>query len=165
MRKTLLLLVLLSLALWGCKFNPDVQDKGSDLLQGEWEEVPVAYRDELLQYTEHEFRFTCDSFYLILNTKAKANIYPDSCFKGGMWAEYAKGTYRQSKDTIYLSGTFTKANWKQKISGCYRIGQYLDALVIEKVQGDTLSLKSLSRHLPVQLRLTNRGICTPKELN
>jgi hypothetical protein len=165
MRKALLVILLLGMALGSCKFNPDVQDTGSAFIQGEWEEIPVSYQDELLQYTRHQFRFTCDSFYLTLQTKAKTNIYPDSCFKGGEWTEYAKGTYRQSSDTIYLTGTFTKANWKQKISGCYRIGQYLDALVVEKVQNNTLSLKSLSRHLPVQLRQTNSGKCDPKDLN
>jgi len=165
MRKALLAIFVLGMALGSCKFNPDVQDTGSAFIQGEWEEIPVSYQDELLQNTQHKFRFTCDSFYLTLHTKAKTNIYPDSCFKGGQWTEYAKGTYRQSKDTIYLTGTFTKANWKQKISGCYRVGQYLDALVVEKVQNDTLSLKSLSRSLPVKLHLTKPSKCNPKDLN
>ena len=165
MRKALLPILVLCLALEACRFNPDVQDTGSAFIQGEWDEIPVSYQDELLQYTRHQFRFTCDSFYLTLHTKAKTNIYPDSCFKGGYWTEYAKGTYRQSRDTIYLNGTFTKANWKQKITGSYRIGQYLDALVVEKKQNDTLSLKSLSRHVPVQLHLTKRGNCNPKELD
>ncbi len=165
MRIRFLIFIWIAFALTACKFNPNLQDKGSDLVQGKWEEIPLAYQDELLQYTRHQFSFSCDSFYVQMNTSAKANTYPDSCFNGGNWEEYAKGTYRKSNDTLYLNGTFTKSNWKQKISGCYRIGQYLEALIIEKRVQDTLYFKSLTRHTPLKLKLLESVVCKPKPLN
>lgn len=165
MQKKLLFAALFILCLGACKFNPNYQGKGSAMVQGEWAEEPPAYRDSLLQYTSHNFLFSCDSFFVTLNTQAKTNTYPDSCFKGGNWSEYARGTYSQSRDTIYLDGTFTKSNWKQKISGCYRVGRYLESLIIEKSAGDTLYLRSLSQHIPVKLVLKKRIICQPKPLN
>lgn len=157
--------ILIAVSFVACKFNPNVQDRGSDVIQGKWLEIPVAYQDELLQYTQHQFLFSCDSFYVEMNTSAKAYTYPDSCFNDGNWKEYAKGTYRKSNDTLYLSGTFTKANWKQKISGCYRIGQYLEVLIIEKRDQDTLYFKSLTRHIPLRFRLLEPILCEPKPLN
>jgi hypothetical protein len=165
MQKLLFFAFLGMMFLAGCKFNPNVQDKGADMVQGEWAEQPVAFQNDLLQYTQHDFRFSCDSFYVTLRTRAKTNIYPDSCFNKGSWTEYAKGTYRQGNDTLYLSGTFTKANWKQKITGCYRTGQYLDALIIKKREADTLHLRSLTQHVPLKLVLTKPLVCQPKPLN
>ncbi|MFM6976450.1 MAG: fumarate hydratase [Sphingobacteriaceae bacterium] len=165
MRKSLLFIFFLPGLLGACKFNPNEQGKGVALVQGEWEEEPVTYRDSLLQYTRHDIKFSCDSFYVTLKTKTQTNTYPDSCFNQGEWTEYARGIYQQGHDTLYLSGTFTKANWKQKISGCYRIGQYLEALIIEKNVGDTLYIKSLSQHVPVKLVLKKRIVCQPKPLN
>lgn len=148
-----------------CKFKPNLQESGNPMIQGIWEEIPVAYQDSLLQYTRHSFRFSCDSFYLKLETKSKSNPYADSCYQNGLWTEYVKGTYRQGNDTLYLTGTFTKANWKQKISGCYRNGQYLNALVLGTKKGDTLSTKSIDRHIPINLLLKEAIPCQPKPLN
>ena len=165
MRKALTLLVIFGILWASCKFNPNVQGKGSAVVQGEWQEVPVAYRDDLLQYTQHQFKFSCDSFYLTLSTTAKTNIYPDSCFKSGKWQEYVKGTYVQSHDTLFLKGTFTKSNWRQKISGCYRIGQYENVLIVQKSEKDRLYLRSMSQHIPIQLSLSKRTVCNPKPLD
>ena len=152
------------LTLPSCTFNPNVQGKGSDFMQGVWEEEPLPYRDSLLQYTSHQFKFTCDSFYVVLQTKAKANYYADSCFKNGTWKEYAKGTYVVNNDTLYLFGTFTKANYKQKLHDCYRIGQYLPTFLIKNKSADKIELQSLQQHLPVTLRLKEKIICNPQPL-
>lgn len=147
-----------------CKINPNLQGKGVDLVQGIWEEAPVLYQSELLQYTRRDFKFTCDSFYVTLNTYSKVNLYEDSCYNNGYWKEYAKGTYVAQNDTLFLTGTFTKANFKQKISGCYRNGQYIEAFVIKNHTSDSLYLESLQQHLPVTLALKEKLICTPKAL-
>ena len=142
-----------------------MQGKGSDDLQGIWEEGAVAYQNERLQYSKHQFRFSCDSVYVTIKTFAKANTYPDSCFNNGNWTEYAKGIYEAKKDTLLITATFTKSNFKQKISGCYRIGQYQSAFVIKKSNGDTLYLEGLQDHLPLNLILKERTRCVQKPLN
>jgi hypothetical protein len=148
-----------------CKFNPNLQGKGADFLQGEWMEDSVRYRNELLQYTTHHFKFTCDSFYATLNTTAQTNFYPDSCFNEGQWTEYAKGLYAVRGDSVIISGTFTKSNFKQKISGCYRIGQYLETFVIKDRTPGLIRLESLSQHRPLQLSLKRRITCIQKPIN
>lgn len=159
-----LLLVLCSL-LFACRFNPNLQGKGENYLQGVWHEDSVVYQDELLQYTRHQFKFTCDSFYVTLKTSAKVNTYTDSCFNNGAWVEYAKGTYTVINDTLYIYGTFTKPDFKQKISGCYRIGQYLASFIIKRHTNKALYFQSLQQHLPVKLNLKQKISCVPKPLN
>ncbi|MEJ6981072.1 fumarate hydratase [Pedobacter sp. P351] len=147
-----------------CKFNPNYQGRGIDFIQGAWEEVPVPYKDSLLQYTLHKFRFTCDSVYVTLETHAKANYYPDSCFNDGVWKEYAKGNYIVRNDTLYIISTFTKSNYKQKLSGCYRIGQYLPTFLIKKRAVDRLELQGLQQHIPLTMKLIEKVECNPKPL-
>jgi hypothetical protein len=165
MRVLALGLILCFAALSSCKFNPNMQGKGRDDLQGSWEEGAVAYQNERLQYSKHQFRFSCDSVYVTIKTFAKANTYPDSCFNNGSWTEYAKGIYETKKDTLLITATFTKSNFKQKISGCYRIGQYQPAFVIKKSNSDTLYLEGLQDHLPLNLILKERTLCVQKQLN
>ena len=160
----LVLLNVLVMSFYSCTFNPNVQGRGSDFMQGVWDEEPLAYRDSLLQYTSHHFRFSCDSFYVTLKTEAKTNYYPDSCFNGGKWAEYAKGVYLVSNDTLYLAGTFTKDNYKQKLHGCYRIGQYLPVFLIKSTSPEKIELQSLQQHLPVTLKLKEKINCNPQPL-
>jgi hypothetical protein len=148
-----------------CRFNPNIQGKGADFLQGVWAEDSVIYRRDLLQYTTHEYKFTCDSFYVTFNTFAKTNIYPDSCFNNGRWVEYAKGVYSVSNDSLMFVGTFTKPNFKQKISGCYRIGQYLETYIIRDRSPESIQLSSLTQHRPLQLMLKEKTTCIPKPLN
>jgi hypothetical protein len=164
MAKSFFLLLFFSFMLGACKFNPNYQGRGEEYLQGVWEEIPVAYQDELIQYTRHQFTFTCDSVYVTLQTKAKANYYPDSCFNGGLWTEYAKGNYVVSGDTLYIISTFTKSNFKQKLSGCYRIGQYLPKFVIKKRSSNTIELEALQQHIPVTLQLKKEIECVPQPL-
>ncbi len=159
-----ILFLFIAILLASCKFNPNFQGRGSDALQGVWEEDSVLYRDALSQYTRHKIRFSCDSFYMTLQTTSKAVISPDSCYNNGTWLEYLKGTYAVKGDTIQFFGTFTKSNFKQKISGCYRIGTYKPVYVIEKHSGSELKLKSLSTHFPVLLKLKEKITCIPKPL-
>ncbi|MFA6945065.1 MAG: fumarate hydratase [Pedobacter sp.] len=156
-------LILLTSA--SCKFNPNLQGKGTESLQGIWQEDSVDYQNERLQYSRHQLRFTCDSVYITIKTFAKVNTYPDSCFNKGSWIEYAKGTYLTKGDTLMFTATFTKSNFKQKISGCYRIGQYLPAYIIKKNSGDSLYLESLKQHLQIKLSLKEKIVCVQKPLN
>lgn len=148
-----------------CKFNPNLQGQGTDYLQGVWNEEEAAYQDKLLQYTKHHIKFTCDSVYITFQTHSKTNIYPDSCFNNGIWNEYAKGTYIVVKDTLYITSTFTKPNFKQKLSGCYRIGQYLDKFVIKGHTQNSLLIENIQHHLPINLSLEKKIVCQPKPLN
>ena len=107
MRRILFFLAFLLLFFTSCRFNPNLQGRGTEYLQGVWDEDSISYRNELIQYTTHQYKFTCDSFYVTLNTFAKANIYPDSCFNNGKWTEYAKGIYTLRNDSLFISGTFT----------------------------------------------------------
>ena len=144
--------------------NPNMQGYGSTFLQGEWQEDSVLYQDKLLEYTKHRFTFTCDSFYAHLDTYAKVNRHADSCYNGGHIQEYAKGRYVVSNDTLYLIGTFTKSNFKQKISGCYRIGQYIPSFLIKSQADEFIQLQNLQNNTSVRLELKKRLICTPKPL-
>ncbi len=159
-----LLFALCSLLFPACKFNPNLQERGVGFMQGVWQEDQVLYQDKLLQYTQHKFTFTCDSFYVVMNTTAKVNTYADSCFNNGKWTEYAKGTYMTKKDTLFLNGTYTKANFKQKISGCYKIGRYVPVYIIKKNTPDSLYLENFQQHLPLILRLKQKITCIPKPL-
>lgn len=164
MYKICILFLFSGFLLAACKFNPNYQGRGSEFLQGVWEEVPVSYQDSLIQYTRHSFRFTCDSVYVTLETTAKANYYPDSCFNNGGWSEYAKGNYVIKNDTLYILSTFTNSNFKQKLSGCYRIGQYLPSFVIKKKAEERLELEGIQQHIPVTLQLKEKTTCVPKPL-
>ncbi|MXV14613.1 fumarate hydratase [Hufsiella ginkgonis] len=148
----------LFLGITACKFNPNVRGKGTAYLQGVWTEEKAAYQDQLLQYTRHTFTFTCDSFYAVLKTTARVNPYPDSCFSNGSWTEYAKGKYLVRNDTLYINATFTHASFKQKLSGCYRIGQYLQAFLIKKHSADTLRLLNM-QHVPITMDLKEKIVC------
>ncbi len=161
----LLICILSVIAFSSCKFNPNLQGKGTENLQGIWEEDSVDYQNERLQYSKHQFRISCDSVYITIKTFAKVNTYPDSCFNNGSWTEYAKGTYLTKNDTLIFNTTFTKSNFKQKISGCYRIGQYLPAYVIKRNTGDSLYLESTQQHQQIRMSLKEKSICVQKPLN
>ena len=156
------LLLAFSFLLFGCSFNPNMQGEGEPLLQGVWEQDSVQYQDKLLEFTQHKFTFTCDSFYATLVTRSKVNQYPDSCFNGGTWSEYAKGTYVFRNDTLYILGTFTHANFKQKLSGCYRIGQYKPVFLLKEHKADKMILQD--QHINLTLNLKQKITCDPKPL-
>jgi hypothetical protein len=163
-RFNLLALAFLLLAVASCSRMPNVQGKGEQLLQGVWNQDGVSNASQLLSYTKHRFKISCDSFYVDITTYSKVNYYEDSCFNNGVWKEYAKGTYHVNGDTLLLNGTFTKANYKQKLAGCFRTGRYLSSFKIKKATGSQLLLESLNDQREVTLNLKEKITCVPKEL-
>jgi len=150
--------------LTACSPRPNIQGKGEMFLQGVWNEDSVAFSSKLSNYTEHRLKFTCDSVYLDLVTHSKVNFYEDSCFNKGVWKEYAKGVYAVRGDTLFIGATFTHSNYKQKISGCYRIGRYDKNFLIVKKNSDSLTLESLSDQREIKLSLKEKVTCIQKAL-
>lgn len=147
-----------------CRRLPNVQGEGSASLQGIWNQDSVPGSDKLLSYTKHRYKFSCDSFYVDLVTYSKANYYADSCFNNGVWKEYAKGVYELRADTLFLLGTWTKANYKQKVSGCYHIGQYIRNFKIKTAEPGHLNLESIDEQRDINLVLKQQIKCVPQEL-
>ncbi|WP_443937038.1 fumarate hydratase [Pedobacter sp. MW01-1-1] len=152
------------LSLSACAPRANIQGEGDIRMQGLWNQDSVPYSKQLSNYTQYRFKFSCDSFYLDLETHSKVNYYEDSCYNKGIWKEYVKGVYAVKGDTLFLGGTYTKANYKQKISGCYHIGQYTQNFVLKKTAANRLLLKNLSDQREIDLTLKKKVICTPKEL-
>lgn len=164
-RRIYLLALVFSLsAFTACTRLPNVQGKGEALLQGIWNQDSIANSSTLLNYTQHHFKISCDSFYVDLTTYSKVNYFEDSCFNKGVWKEYAKGTYVVKGDTLLLTGTFTKANYRQKVSGCYRIGRYLSNFKIKSSGPNNLLLESLNDQRECKLVLKQKINCVPKAL-
>jgi len=164
MSRWMFYLLFISCVSASCRRLPDVQGKGEAFLQGIWNQDSILNADKLLNYTQHKFKFTCDSFYVDLTTHSKVNYYTDSCFNGGVWKEYAKGVYKVRGDSLFLSGTYTKANYKQKVSGCYQIGRYEKAFYIKSFQPEQLHLESIGNQRACNLVLKERIVCKPKAL-
>ncbi|MET4081244.1 hypothetical protein ABIB40_001189 [Pedobacter sp. UYP30] len=163
--------VFTALAIWlciglfaSCVRRPNIQGKGTVFMQGVWNEDSVAFSSRLKTFTQHGFKFTCDSFYVDLTTHSKVNFYEDSCFNNGLWKEYAKGVYAVKNDTLSLSGTFTHANYKQKLSGCYRIGRYERIFLIKKADSSVIILESTTDQREIRLNLKQKIICVQKSL-
>lgn len=156
--------IVIALLLGGCKRLPDVQGAGSAMLQGVWKQDSVVNSDKLLNFTKHDFKFSCDSFYVNLTTYSKVNYYSDSCFNNGVWPEYAKGVYEVRNDSLFLLGTYTKANYKQKLSGCYQIGQYIKSFKILMADSAIIELESTDNQRLIVLALKEKIVCIPREL-
>lgn len=164
MLRLVLCLLLIMCVVTACRRLPNVQGKGETFLQGVWSQDTLLNADKLLSYTQHKFKFTCDSFYVDLVTHAKVNYYSDSCFNDGVWKEYAKGVYEVKGDSLFLVGTYTKENYKQKISGCYKIGRYLKTFYIKSAEAEALDLEDISNQRTCRLVLKEHIVCEPKEL-
>lgn len=147
-----------------CERNSEYQGKGATFLQGSWEQDQVPYQDSLLQFQLHTFRFTCDSVYVTVKHHAKVRTIPEDCYNQGTWEEYAKGVYIIRNDSLLIEATYTHQDGRQKLSGCYHIGQYLDRFSIQKQTADSLYLMSRDSHIPVRLKKTNTTTCTPKKV-
>lgn len=159
-----LLLGMIVTAFLGCERRPNVQGNGEVFLQGIWDQDSIPNADKLMSYTSHRFKFTCDSFYVDLTTHAKVNYYEDPCFNNGVWKEYAKGVYEVRKDSLFLEGTYTKSNYKQKVSGCYTIGLYRKGFLVLPAMQKQLHLQSLSDQRELHLALKQAIVCVPKPL-
>ena len=154
----------LSASLFSCTRLPNIQGKGEAFLQGVWNQDSLGNQDQLQAYTQHHFKFTCDSFYVDFVTRAKVNYYEADCFNNGVWEEHAKGTYQVRNDTLILVGDFTKANYKQKVSGCYRNGRYLNNFKVTSWSAEQLELENLSNATEIKLNLKEKINCVQKPL-
>lgn len=146
-----------------CTRNSEYQHEGADFLQGVWVQDRVPLQDELIQYALHEFKFTCDSIYSTIHTYSEVKNIADSCFNGGQWTEYAKGVYVVRGDSLIVDGLYTRENWRQKISGCYRSGQYLPRFKIVHYSSDSLVLQNRFDQRPVILRKIADITCVPRK--
>ena len=151
------------LCMSGCRFHPDIQHPGADYLQGVWVQDSIPMQDALLHYSLHELKFTCDSIYTTMQVISKVRNIADSCYNGGQWTEYAKGIYVVRGDSLIVDGLYTKPDWRQKISGCYRIGQYLPRFKIVRYTADSLVLENRYDQRPILLRKTADITCVPKK--
>jgi hypothetical protein len=153
------------LALPSCILNPKVQGMGSKFLQGEWQQHDDAVNRKLQNYTLYQFKFTCDSFYVTMQSHSKDNYGADTCMKKGHWTEYAKGNYEQQSDTLHLTGFFCQPDFKLKQEGgCFRTGVYEDSFTVKPKADSVIEMMSTSDVLPLYLHLTKRTTCTPKPL-
>ncbi len=154
---------MLFLTTGGCRFNPDIQHRGADYLQGVWVQDSIPMQDALLQYELHALTFTCDSIYVTMRVTSKARNIADSCYHGGQWTEYAKGIYVVRGDSLLVDGQYTTAGWRPKMSGCYHIGQYLPRFKIVQYSADSLVLENRYDPRPLLLRKTAAITCVPKK--
>lgn len=158
-----MLLVMAFFSVSACEFHSEYQHEGAEYLQGVWVQDSVAFQDELIQYTLHELKFTCDSIYAVLHTHTSALNIADSCYNNGSWTEYAKGVYVVRGDSLLVDGLYTRADSKQKISGCYRSGQYLPRFKIVRYSTDSLELHSRYDQRAILLRKTQDITCVPRK--
>lgn len=152
------------LLFFSCSRLPDVQGKGETFLQGVWNQDSIVNQSQLQNYVKHHFKFTCDSFYVDFTTHSKVNYYEEECFNNGVWEEHAKGTYQVRNDTLILVGDFTKSNYKQKVSGCYRNGRYVSSFKVNSWNAEKLELENLSDQTEVKLNLKEKITCVQKAL-
>ncbi|TAH03952.1 MAG: hypothetical protein EAZ15_02020 [Sphingobacteriales bacterium] len=133
---------LLLLSFWGCRFNPNTQNKGAKYLQGQWLQVNNNSNNDLIEYKNHQYTFVRDSFYLILHNVSKANFANDTCYKKGKWTEFVKGVYSLSGDTIVLKGAYVSKSFRLKKSVCYTTGNFEETLLYQSNKDSVLVLKS-----------------------
>ena len=142
-----------------------MQGKGAAFLQGEWKQDSVEDQKSLVSYSLYDFRFSCDSFYVKIQSASKVNYGSDTCMSKGHWVEYAKGTYQQKADSVMIKGFFCNADYSlKKEGGCFRFGDYEDSFKIISKNDSTLNLLSFTNTLPIKLKLVKRMGCVPKAL-
>lgn len=149
-----------------CRFNPDMQSPGQTALQGEWLQDATALQKKLVNYSLYQLKFSCDSFYVSIQSFSKANGgNADSCVKNGRWEEFAKGSYNQKNDTLHLQGLFCNADFSYKIEGgCFRSGKYDEYFRVRKKSDSILQFYSTSSVIPFDTHLVKRTTCNPKPL-
>ena len=156
---------LLSALSFGCWFNPNVQGKGQLYLQGEWRQDSVPNQKRLLEYSLHHLRFSCDSFYIQVNSYSKVNNNADTCLHSDHWSEYIKGTYQQRNDTLFLKGLFCNPDYTLKEdAGCLRIGVYEEAFKVKKQRDSLIQFASTANIIPINAHLIKQTTCNPKPL-
>ncbi|QEK52343.1 fumarate hydratase [Pedobacter aquae] len=158
--KSRVLYAVFFISLQACSFNEQVPSAGDAFLQGSWTEDSIPLKNQLVNYEQYQFKFTCDSFYLQINTHSKVNLYGGECYNTDTWREYVKGTYTVVADTLKLNGAFVNQDYKYKPeNSCYRFGKFeYDFLMLKKHQ-DTLQIKSKLQTLPHFIVLKERTSC------
>jgi hypothetical protein len=157
--------LLSAFSLTSCHSNPNTQGKGEVYLQGEWQQDPVLKQKQLLQYSIYHFRFSCDSFFVQINSFSSVNNGPDTCMSSGHWSEYVRGSYQQRDDTLHLRGQFCNADYSLKQEGgCFRSGIYEEFFRVSKKTDSLIQFSSTSNVIPINARLIKRTTCNPKPL-
>jgi len=147
-----------------CSFNANLQGKGESYLQGEWRQDSVPMQKKLTEYSLYNISFSCDSFFMQINSFSKVDNGADKCTASGRWTEYVKGAYQQHGDTLHTRGQFCNANYSLKAEGgCFRSGIYEETFKVKK-NGDSLVSLTGSSVIPIGLRLKKRTTCTQKPL-
>src|ERR1700748_2033719 len=67
----------LAFSLAACHRNPDTQTPGQGYLQGEWQQDSVTKQSQLVNYSLYRLKFTCDSFFMTINSYSKVNTGAD----------------------------------------------------------------------------------------
>lgn len=148
-----------------CSFNPDKQTAGQEYLQGEWQQDSLPEQKQLLSYSLYHFKFSCDSFFVAINSYSKVNTGADSCMSSGHWTEYCRGTYEQRNDTLHMKGLFCNADMTLKDDkGCFRSGNYEEFFKITKKADSIIQFAGISSVIPINARLIKRTSCVPKPL-
>ncbi len=157
--------LLLALTLSACSFNPNMQGKGEEYLQGEWRQDSTPVQKQLLSYSLYNFKFTCDSFFVQQQTHSKINYGIDTCASNGRWTEYIRGTYAQRHDTLFLKGFFTDADYRlKKLGGCFRSGPYEEYFKVNKQTDSLLQLTGTASIIPFNIQRTKKLTCKVKPL-
>jgi hypothetical protein len=157
--------LLSAFCLTGCFPNPNKQTPGERYLQGEWQQDSVPAQKLLVSYSLYHLKFSCDSFFMTINSFSKVNTGPDTCMNSGRWAEYAKGTYEQKHDTLNLKGQFCNADMTLKNDkGCFRSGDYEESFKVNKKADSTVQFSSTTNVIPVDVHLIRRTTCHPKPI-
>ncbi|MGZ4001276.1 MAG: fumarate hydratase [Mucilaginibacter sp.] len=155
---------LLAFTFASCTLNPDLQGKGEAYLQGEWRQDSVPMQKKLTEYSLYNISFSCDSFFMQINSFSKVNNGADKCTASGHWTEYVKGAYQQHGDTLHVRGQFCNANFSLKAEGgCFRSGIYEETFTVKKNRDSLVSLTG-SSVIPIDLHLKKRATCTQKPL-
>ncbi|NCD69443.1 fumarate hydratase [Mucilaginibacter agri] len=159
------LLATLGLLLPSCTFNPPLQGKGVEELQGEWQQDTSAIQQKLVNYSLYRYKFDCDSFFVQIQTHSKVNYGDDTCMRAGHWTEYAKGGYKLRHDTLRLTGLFCNADFSYKDpGGCFRSGNYEEHFKILKKTDSLYQFTITSGIVPFNVRLKKKITCSPKAL-
>ncbi|MVN20149.1 fumarate hydratase [Mucilaginibacter arboris] len=163
-KKTCFFYLLFFVALASCKFNPALQNVGTDFLQGEWAQDSVKLQKKLLNYSLYQFRFSCDSVFITTNNFSKVNYGTDTCMNQGKWKEYVRGKYELHHDTLRVRGLYCNPDFSLKNTGCFHTGVYEDLFKLQKQTDSLFHVTSFSSTVPFNLRLIKRIACNPKPL-
>ena len=151
---------LLLLTISSCSFNQKKQAGGIDFLQGKWTEDSVENKNQLVSYQQYHITFTCDSFYLNIQTYSSVNLNGGACYDSKDWQEFAKGYYTLVNDTLKLEGNFVNKTYKYKPEGsCYRVGKYKEDFILNQTTDGKISVKSLQKGLLHQLLRKEKLVC------